>query len=244
MRSQSRSLLIVAALALLVAAAGCADGGSTTPGEAPPADALQENATAAMRDVTSATFTMTMDVEANEQSVSMNANGVMDVENRRMRMGLNMDTGGRTVDVTQYIIDQTAYQRVQGDWQTRNLDGQQMWSGGNQIALQKRILENSSLEITGSGTVDGHEVWIVAVEPSDAAIQQLLSRTAGNVGENVDVQGLRFEQYVDVETSQVRKLDMQMDAEIQGQQASLNMTMTFAEFNEPVDIQLPEDAPA
>jgi hypothetical protein len=244
MRSRTRGLLAVAALALLVAAAGCADGGSTAPADAPAPDALQRNATAAMQDVRTATFTMAMDMEASGQSVSMDADGEMDVENRRMRMDLAMDTGGRTVEVTQYVIDETAYQRIQGDWQTQDLAGQEMWSGGNQLALQERMLENSSVEIIGSGTVDGHDVWIVAIEPGEDAIEQLLSGTASDVGENVDIQSLSFEQSVDVETSHVRKVDMRMDAEIQGQQATLNMTMTFENFNEPVDIQLPEEAPA
>lgn len=244
MRSRIRSLLVVAALALLVATAGCADGGSTAPTDAPEPDALQRNATATMQDVTSATVTMSMDMDANQQTVSMDAEGEMDVENRRMRMDLTMDTGGRTVEVTQYVIDETAYQKIQGSWQTQDLSGQGMWAGGNQLALQERMLENATVEITGSDTVDGRDVWVVSIDPSDEAIQQLLSGTAANVGENVDIESLTFEQYVDAESHYVRKLDMAMDAQIQGQSASLNMTMTFDDFNEPVDIQLPEDAPA
>lgn len=242
MRSQTRALLVTVALALLLATAGCTDDGSTGPADAPSADALQENATAVMQEVSTAAFTMSMDIESGGQTITMDADGVMDAENRQMRMVMRMDVGDRSVEVTQYIVDETAYQRIQGQWQTRNLRGQDIWQQGNQIALQRRMLENSTVEIVGSDTLDGRDVWVVSVDPSEDAIQQLVGQTGTGVGENVEVDSLTFEQYVDAETYHVRKIDMTMDATIQGDSASLNMTMTFGDFDEPVDIQVPEEA--
>ena len=242
MRTRTRALLITVTLAALVAIAGCVDGGSSAPSSAPAPDALQEDATAAMQDVETARFTMDMNVDTSQGSVAMEASGVMDIPAKKMRMDLSMDLDGRSVEAVQYIVDQTAYQRVQGRWQTRDVGEQDLWSQGNQIALQQQMLEDATVEITGSDTVDGHDVWVVSIQPSDEAIQQLLGGTGAGVGENVEVEDLSFKQYVDVDSYHVRKLDLQMDSTMQGQDATVGMTMTFKEFDEPVDIQVPAEA--
>lgn len=244
MPSGPRALLATALFALLVATAGCSGGGNVAPADAPSPDALRENATAAMQAVESATFTMDMNVDTSQGEVSMRADGAMDIQNRKMRMEASVDAGGRSTELTQYIVDETAYQEVGGRWQTQDVSDQNLWEQGNQLALQRRMLNNSDVEITGSDAVDGEAVWVVSVQPDEATVQQLLSQSATGVGENLELNDVSFRQFVDVDSYHVRKLEMTMDATIQGESATLDLTMTFSEFNQPVDIQVPEDAPA
>lgn len=241
MSPHTRTLLATALLALLLATAGCTDA-TSAPADAPSAESLQANATAAMQDVSSATFTMDMAVETSQGELSMRADGAMDVEARKMRMEATVDAGGRSTDVTQYVVGETAYQQVGGRWQTRDVSGQNVWGQGNQLALQREMLDNSDLEIVGSDTVGGEAVWIVSIEPDEETVQQLLSRSATGVGENLELDDVTFRQFVDTDSFHVRKLEMTMDATIQGESATLELTMTFDAFDEPVDIQVPEEA--
>lgn len=242
MRTQTRTVLAVLALSVLLALAGCADSGSTDPADGPTAEEIQEEATATMDAVSSAAFTMDMTVDSEQGSLSLQSDGVMDIDNKRMRMNMSLESGGRSVELTQYIIDQTAYQQLDGQWQSSDVSGQDIWGEGNQLNMQQEMLENSTLEVTGTDTVDGNEVWVISIEPSDEAIQQFLTGTGTGVTENMDIESVSFTQYVDTDTHHVRQLDLSMDTTIQGESATLDMTMTFSRFDENFDIQLPEEA--
>lgn len=243
MPPETRALLATALLALLIATAGCSDGSDAVPPDAPPAAALQENATAAMRNVSTTSFTMDMRVETGQGNLSMDAAGVMDLPARKMRMEATVEAAGRSAEVTQYVIDGTLYQRVEGTWQTRDVSDQDVWERGNRLALQRQLLNGSDVEITDSGTVDGHDVWIVSIEPDGETVRQLLERSGTGVSENLELGSVEIRQYVDADTAHVRKIEMDMDATVQGQSATLALTMTFSGFDEPVDVRLPEDAP-
>lgn len=242
MRTQARTVLAVLALSALVALAGCADSGSSGPADGPSAEDIQEEATAAMEEVSSAAFTMDMTVDSDQGSLSLQSDGVMDIDDKRMRMNMSLESQGQTIELTQYIIDQTAYQQVDGQWQSSDVSGQDIWAEGNQLNMQQRMLENSTVEVTGNDTVDGNEVWVVSIEPSDEAIQQFLTGTGTGVTENMDIESISFTQYVDTDTHHVRKLDLSMDTTMQGESATMEMTMTFSRFDESFDIELPSGA--
>jgi D-alanyl-D-alanine dipeptidase len=245
MRNRTRAFVVTALLALLVAAAGCSGAGDQAPADAPPADSLQDNVTAAMEDVETATFTMnmSMDTANQDQSISMNGNGAMDVPNRKMRMDLRMQAG-QSLEVTQYVVGDTVYMNAGGEWITQNMTGQNIWEQNtNQLAMQQQVMENASVEVTGSATVDGNDVWVVSVQPDPEDIRALVSQqTTQSMPENVDFQNLTVTQYVDAETSHVRKLEMSVTMTVQGEEATMDMTMTFDSFNEPVTIELPAEA--
>lgn len=242
MRTQTRTVLAVLALSVLVALAGCADSGSNGPAEGPSAEDIQAEATAAMENVSSAAFTMDMTVDSDQGSLSLQSDGVMDIDNKRMRMNMSLESQGQTIELTQYIIDQTAYQQVDGQWQSSDVSGQDIWAEGNQLTMQQQMLENSTVEVTGNDTVDGNEVWVVSIEPSDEAIQQFLTGTGTGITENMDIESISFTQYVDTDTYHVRKLDLSMDTTMQGESATMEMTMTFSRFDESFDIELPSGA--
>lgn len=242
MRTRTRTALAVLALSALVALAGCADSGSNGPADGPSAEDIQAEATAAMEEVSSAAFTMDMNVDSEQGSLSLQSDGVMDIDDRRMRMNMSLESQGQSVELTQYVINQTAYQQLDGQWQSSDVSGQDIWGEGNQLNMQQEMLENSTLEVTGTDTVEGNEVWVVSIEPSDEAIQQFLTGTGTGVTENMDIESVSFTQYVDTDTHHVRQLDLAMDTTIQGDSATMDMTMTFSRFDEAFDIELPDGA--
>jgi len=247
MRTRTRTLVVTALLALLVAVAGCSSpGGSLDVSNAPDAGSIQDNVTRTMQSVETATFTMDMTVTTPDQEVSMNADGAMDRPNERLRMDMEV-SAGQSVQSTQYVLGDTAYVRINEQWQTQNLSDQRIWQdGNNQLAVQQELLRNASLEVTGTDTVGGNPVWVVSLRPDPADLRALVSQRAGTggIGENVTFDNVTVTQYVDAESYHVRQVDVAMDLTAEGQEGSIDMTMTFEAFDDPVTIELPEGAPA
>jgi len=246
MGTRTRTLVVTALLALLVAVAGCSSTGSQLDvSEAPSAGSIQENVTRQMQSVETASFTMDMTVSTADQEVSMVADGTMDIPNERMRMTLDVNAG-QSVQVTQYVIGNTAYIQVDDQWQTQDVSSQNLWGQNNQLALQQEILQNASLEVTGTDTVDGNPVWVVSLRPDPADLQTLMAQQTGPTGvvDNVEFGNVTVTQYVDTETYHVRQIDMAMNLTTQGESSAIDTTMTFGEFDESVTIELPEGAPA
>ncbi len=245
MRNRTRAIVVTALLALLVAAAGCSGGGDQAPTDAPPADSLQDNVTAAMEDVETVTFTLniSMDAPSRDQTVRVNADGAMDIPNQSMRLSSRMQ-GRQSIEVTQYIIGNTMYAHMDGQWITQNMTGRNIWEQNTtRLAMQQQLMEDASVDVTGSATVGDRDVWVVSVQPAAEDIRSIMSQQATmRLPENVQFQNLTATQYVDKETYHVRKLDMSVTMGTQGQQSTVDMTMTFTGFNEPVTIELPEEA--
>lgn len=244
MRPTTRALLVTAFVALLAATAGCTDGGSSLdPSDAPPASELQNESIAVMEGVETVTFTMEMESGTEGQQLTINADGAMDLPARKMRMDMQMNMG-REIEATQYIIDNTSYINVNDQWQTRDTGDMNVWGQGNQLATQREALEGATVEITGTDVVNGHDVWIVSVEPDPEALRSLMAQQSGGASlpENVEIENMSFRQYVDAETYHVRQFDMEANVQSQGQTVTVTMQMTFDAFNEPVTIELPEAA--
>lgn len=242
MRTQTRTLLAVVALAVLVAMAGCADGDSTGPADEPPVEEIQAEAAAVAGNLSSAAFSMTMNVDSPQGSLTMQSDGVVDVDTKRMRMNITVESGGRTSEITQYIVDETAYQEANGQWQSVDVSGMGIWAEGNQLNVQGEMLENSTANVTGTAEVGGQETWVVSIQPSDEGIQQFLAGTATGVTENLELENVTVTQYVDTETYHVRQIEMSIETTSQGETATIEMTQTFSRFDEAFDITVPEAA--
>lgn len=244
MGSRKRALLVTALLALVVTVSGCQTGPETSvPEETPTADELRQQTVDAMADVETASFTMDMAVEASGTSIEMSGDGEMDLPARRMRMNLDLSTGGQDISATQYVDGDTAYINVNDQWQRQDMSGQDIWAN-NQLTQQQEVLEGAEVRLNGTTTVDNRHVYRLEVEANESVVRRLLQQSAASTGslENVEVSRLSFTQYVDVETKHVRRLDMQIDMAVQGQSATADMTMTFSNFDEDVTIEIPEEA--
>lgn len=243
MSTSKRTLVVTALLALLVAVSGCLGGGTTGTTDA---EQIRQDTVAAMQNLETATYEMQMSISAKGQTIEMNATGAMDRQAKLMRMNLSMDAGFRTIQVTQYIDGNTSYINLNGQWQTKDVSGQTpgegFW-GNNQFAQQADALQNATVTLNGTATVDGEETHVLEVEVGKETIRELLpQQSAAGTLENVDISDIHFTQYVDTDTSYIRKVEMNMDMTVQGQQATASLTMTFDDFNEDVSIEVPDAA--
>lgn len=244
----TRTLVVTGLVALLLATAGCADGGESNLGEAPEASALQANATEAMQDVESASLEMNMTLSGGQQgqSISMNGAGVIDQTQKAMRLNTTMNLGGQSMDMTQYVIGNTSYLHMQGEWIRQDLSGMNYWEqGNNELQMQEEVLENATVNVTGSDQIGDHDVWVLSVQPDPEALQAITNQQnvpGAQMGENVDLSDVEMTQYVDAETYQVRRIVADMTTNVQNQSVSMSMTMTFSDFNDSVTIDLPAAA--
>lgn len=232
------------------------DGGSQLDvSDAPPASALQANATSAMQDADTATLTMNMSIsgEQSAQSVQIDASGEINRTQEAMRMDVTSEMMG-DASITQYVVGDTMYMKMQDQWVRQNLTGQDFWERGNtQLAAQQQLLQNASVELTGTDVVHDQDVWVLSVEPDPEELEQF-ARQQGSTGlgagagagagmaENVELSDVELTQFVDAETYQVRRMDATMNTSVQDQQVSMSMTMELSEIGDAVQIDLPDAA--
>lgn len=249
MQLQTRTLIVTGFVALLLATAGCmdggsGDGGSEAPADAPDASTLQSEATQAMEDIETAQMTMTMSVSngsSNEEI--MTSEGVMDMTNRKMRM--TSTSALMQGEMQQYVIDNTMYMQMQGEWIRQDVGEQFSWNGSNQFAAQEELLEGADIQVTGEDEVNGQAVWVVSVEPDADAVSELTNQQMGDgpgMSENVDLSNVEITQYIDKESKHILRTISEVDSSVQGQESTTTMDMTFSAFNEPVEVELPSGA--
>lgn len=248
MSSRKRTLLVTVLLTLLVAVSGCLGGANGPQGDSTPsAEQIQENTVSAMKDVETATYEMQMTISAGGQNVEMTADGAIDRAAKRMRMNLSMDAGLQSLETTQYVEGNTSYIRLNGQWRTQDISrqtpGEGFWSN-NQFAQQTDALEGASVQLNGTETVNGEETYRLEVDADQETVNELLQQQSAATGaiENVDIDNVQFTQYVDTESNHIRKVEMQMDMSVQGQEATAAMTMSYDNFNEDVSIDIPDAA--
>ena len=250
MSAQTKSVLLALLLVLTLPLAGCAgltDGDTdddTTPdvdGEQLRADSL--DATASVETVR-VTQEVTMDLGG--ESVTSTSEGVMDLEAEKLRFTTSSSIAGTDFEQEQYLIGDTMYLRSEAldGWVKQNVSGFDAW-GNNQFAQQQRLLENATLDVTGQQTVDGNEVYVTKLDIDGEMLTALANEQAGDISDQL-ASGVSFNnasvtQHIDVETNRVRYTKLQYSLTVRGQDATVTLEQRFSEFNEPVDIELPEE---
>jgi len=177
----------------------------------------------------------------------MSGEGVMDMEAREMRMEWTVDGAAGEQTVTQYVVGDTLYMKSFDQWYKQEMPEAVFWES-NELNQQADILNASSVDVTGTETYDGHTVKVLAVNPDQEEIKEIMAQGQNQLGEEFEVDedtsvsDMEITQYVDVESQHVRYTEMRFDMEVRGETTTVEMTMTFDEFDEPVDTSLPEKA--
>lgn len=240
---QRPALVLAVAATLLLA--GCMGGGGsdTTPEMSDEAKQLQEQSIAAMEDVDTYRMELTMDLESEETSVSVDADGVLNRPERRLRMNMSMDAGPRSVDTTVYIVGETAYVNARGMWQTRDVSDRDLWDQNARLEQQRELMEAARLEIVGNETVDGVPVRVVEFHIPDDKLDELTAlaqqQAQTDQGEITDA---TYTAYIAQETGLMRKMEVDLSMEVEGQSVDGTVTMSFHSYGTDTNITVPEAA--
>ncbi len=175
------------------------------------------------------------------EQVTVDHGSVVDVDERKMRT--NSTTDGETTQ--SFLVDRTTYQqcpRPWGGWAVEEADSDGDWLDLTPAASQLSVLEEGSLTWNGTGTVDGREaVHLVGHPPASALDEEQAGRGSipGLGGPNVEDVTVEF--WIDRETD--LPLESTLEFEVTGGDGSAHAssTMRYAEYDEPVSVELPYD---
>lgn len=241
-----RRALHASCIALLLVTAGCigfpGGGGGGAEAESKDTEKLVADAQRAMASADTYRMNMSMYVAADGDSYDVRRVGVFDATEKQAR--LNLGTGeNRTLA---YLDGSTMYVNSSGEWQTRTLPGDGSWKSAVGLAQQHYLLENASVTVAGSATVDGVETTVLNVDPKDGKLKQLLTRsTSGSLG-HVTIEESSYELYVAEDSHRPRKVDMTLQLSVGespwGNSGHGSATITFSEFGQPVNVTVPVNA--
>ncbi|WP_436902117.1 DUF6612 family protein [Halovenus halobia] len=200
-----------------------------------------------MESVETVRITQEMTMNLGGEPFTVQSEGAMDIEAEKARFTTTSSLAGSNFEQEQYLVGETMYLRSEmfDGWVKQNISGFGAWQN-NQFAQQERLLGNASLEVTGQQTVDGNEVYVTELDIGGETLESLFNEQAGNLSSqlasDVSFEKASVTQHIDVETNRVRYTKLQYSLTAQGQELSFTLEQRFSKFNEPVGIELPEEA--
>lgn len=242
-----RVLVAVLAVGCALLLAGCLGGDDL---EDPPgnvtAEDVESDAVAAMEEVDTAQIDLELTVEGNEGVLfEGESETVVDRERRRMRMDATADPILQdATTVTQYTVNETGYVQTEGGWRQESVDPE-FWES-DPISAYGAMLEAGETELRGVTDFEGSEVYVLETDVTGEALSGLVGQQLPESGpvSGDALEDLTVEQYVDRETGHVRYLELSVETSALGTdgRATITLTTTLSEFDEPVDITVPPEA--
>jgi hypothetical protein len=247
---------------------------------APTAQEIVDNATQALDSISSYQFELTMNMDVTGESegenfegnVATDYSGALDLENRKMKIAVTMDTS-RTGTEDTHLSNETYFV---GDWMYTTTDIPDMgitwiktvipagyWQQMNQVESQLEILGTSQIEVVGSETVGGVDCYVLEVTLD---LEELWTLFMQQIGVTSDLmpdiapelldeifQSYSAKQWVAKDSYFIMKVEIVMAMELTPQlmgipegegEASLDvvMTMLVHDYNQSLSIELPPGA--
>lgn len=234
--SDSR-LVSVLVVTVLVVTAGCTgfmggDGGVAS------AEEVRQQAVTSMEGAETYRMQMNMTFETSQGNLSMAMNGTFDQPAEKARMTTTFQ--GQQFD--SYIDGTTMYLEGPTGWQTQNLSDREPWNESTALERQRAIMESANVTELAEDTVDGEPVYVLRIEPDPERVKQVVSQQQTRNLDAVSVENVTYVQYVHRETGNLVRADMEMTMTANGQTIDTTATIRFSDYNEPVDVTIPEEA--
>jgi len=259
--------LLPVVVVLLLATAGCSGFGgqqpttpaspATTTVETTDPVTLRDEAVAAIDAVERYRVEGVLNQTAETNRVTRRLNvtfaAAFDRPNRRIRSNQTVSVLGRTTSVAVYLVNGTLYQynprlrsRVGTAWIRTNVsaNASAVYDASDSLDRQAAILENASVRLDGTATVDGTETYRLRATTDDTA-GLLGSHSAVETGQ-VNVTDLTATYYLAVETARPVKAVVALNATVRSQGTTTRLvqeaTLRFADYGAPVSVTLPTSA--
>jgi len=171
----------------------------------------------------------------------------------------------QTEESKTYIINDTMYMLIQGNWTKLSLPNADLiWSQQNMVENQVAMMNSSVVTLLGSEKLDGDDCYMIEVVPEMSTFSSLLSEQLGssmpvafmNMSKLFNESDLAWTAWITKDGHFVKKSDITMamtltpdilglPVEVVGDfemNIETKATMAYADFNEDVSIELPEEA--
>jgi hypothetical protein len=203
-------------------------------------------------------------------TVTSVGDGAVDLEGRAMGTVQSLNIVSENNNVTSgksetYILNDTVYLGMDGNWTSFKLPNADLiWDRQNMVKNQAELLNNSEIELLGSDVVDGQDTYKVKVVPDMNTYSAVLSEQVGsvlpvavlNITEMFRNSSLEWTSWITKDDHLLKKNEIQMNLVITPESMGLTTnetgdfemridvaaTTVFRDFNQPVEIVLPEGA--
>jgi len=199
----------------------------------------------AQKNVKQYEFESKMSYGALGMTVSMTANGKVDIENKKAYINMSM----MGLEMEMYIIGDEAYIKQAGQWIKMTKEGMNglkmtgMTSFGdqeNQFKGTAEILKSpkTKINVVGEEKIDDVLCYKVNVVPDEGKLKEQLNVSDINISS--------YTIYVDKATNLIKKVNVNMTVEMSVQDMKMKMDAhietKYKNINKPINIQLPEEA--
>jgi len=262
------SLVILLSLSLV----GCQSKIVETITSTPSAEEVVDGVIEAVEDITSVTFKADLavdmtgeeDGEAVDAAMITKVTGAVDVVSKdgKIDMSVTIDSTGEdtfTADMTMYFIDDILYALMEmpalgniSMWVKTDVPPE-MHGQMTQVEDQVELLKLSEVRFAGTETVNGKECYVLELVPDPDALWEFISERMNIAG--APVPGIEEEtiirdiarsysakQWIDIDSFLLSKSEMDMEIEIEDTSLDINMSLLVSSYNQPVNIELPEEA--
>jgi len=259
--------VVIAIVAVVVIAAAASAYYFLAPPEVS-AEQIKSWALTSAEEVNTYRFEMSMEAsitgtgQAKTQSYTIQAwsTGEVNVENREMKMEFITQTppmdaaGGGEVSMEFYIVGNYAYTHVDGQWFKTELP-EGSWKQKNPLEGQVSLLEASNVKRLPDETVDGVDCYALEIQPNLEKLWEVMSSQPGmEEAPSIPIEQLKqaveeftVKEWIDKQSHLPRKvvvsMSMKFDLGMLGSMnISMDLSMKFFDYNEPVTIELPPEA--
>ena len=209
--------------------------------------------------------------EAGKATISADSTGIIDNVDEEMQMLMNMnveipDEDGQEMSMELYFVGGWMYLKigvpgVDDEWMKEQLDAS-LLSSMDQVAQQIALLEAAAnVRLLGNESVRGVDCYVIEVEPNADALASYLSQQGSPAGTGMDLsefadlfEDMSVKYWIGEGDYLLRKstIDMHLDASAADVGASeedfermvmdINTEFEAYDYNEPVSIEVPEEA--
>lgn len=248
--------------------------------ELPSAQEIVDGVIESLGDIRTGQFDidMTMDMaggaegEAFEATMAMDSSGVLDFENRQMRMDMTMSMampGEPQIEVGMeiYLISDMMYMFMEVPerepmWAKLEVP-EGSWEQMNQVEPQVELLEAAQVKVIGTERVRGVDCYVLQITPDVEQVWQMLVQQAKVTGQEVPAVAEEFlqeifrsfsvKQWIAKDTYFLIKAEINMAVELTPEAMGfpeeegvitmdIAMSMLAYNYNQPVNIELPPEA--
>jgi hypothetical protein len=203
-------------------------------------------------------------------TVTSVGDGAVDLAGRAMELAQSLNIVSENNNATSgksetYILNDTVYMGVDGNWTSFKLPNADLiWDRQNMVKNQAELLNNSEIELLGSENVDGQDTYKVKVVPDMETYSVVLSEQVGsvlpvaalNLTEMYRNSTLEWTSWITKDTHLLKKNEIMMNLTVTPETMGMPTnetsdfemrinaaaTTVFSDFNQPVEIILPEGA--
>ncbi len=203
-------------------------------------------------DITKTVFFATVTANAH-------ASGETDNKKRRMRMDMNITIPFKGKENAKiYIIGNNSYTKQSGEWIKKELTTKErdnFWNNQEFIKREIDLINASTIKSVSDGTADGSDAWVVKITPDNDTFKSYISAWMEqfmSVGfsktqnsdyiSNIEFKNVTQEYTITRNDYLIIKGYTRADVVFSNESYGVKISTKIYDYNEPVDIILPEDA--